>query len=173
MKRRSVISLLVLAVAIIYCTQYIFIAFVPNLLFAIAKYRSGKPLNTVIRAPKTDAKFRRVILPNPDFIYDACFYDATKNDILITGELADSTQYASLAFYGNNLQPYYVRSNQIGLKQHFKIRLSSVNRVRSDIISPTKQGAILLRVLVTDSAKMQQALAIQKSLQIEELEQDE
>src|SRR4051812_43111757 len=106
MKRRGIVAWLILFVVVVFVTQHLFIAYVPNMIFAIAKHRSAKPLNTVIYAPRTDAKLRRVVLPNPDFIYNACFYDASENDILITGEFPDSTQYSSLAFYGDNVQPY-------------------------------------------------------------------
>src|SRR4051812_49422051 len=106
MKHRSVVMRIVLFGFIVFAIQHLFIAYLPNIIFAIAKHRSAKPLNTVIYAPKTDAKLRRVVLPNPDFIYNACFYDASKSDLLITGEFPDSTQFASLAFYGDNVQPY-------------------------------------------------------------------
>lgn len=173
MKRKEVILLIILFVSIVFGVQHLFIVYVPNIIFGIGKFRSGEPLNTVIYAPKTDAKLRKVVLPNPDFIYNACFYDATARDILITGEFPDSTQYASLAFYGNNVQPYYVMNNQRGLKQRFKLRLSSVNRVRGDISTPTKQGAVLLRMLVTDSFQMEKALSIQKTFKVQELDQSE
>ncbi len=173
MIRKGLIGLLIWSVAIIFCTQYLVIAFVPKLLFAIAKYRSEKPMNTVIYAPKTDANFRRVLLPNPDFIYSACFYNTRDRDILITGEFTDSTQYCSLAFYGDNMQPYYVRNNQVGMKRKFKLRLSSVNRVNCDLITPTKEGAIVMRILAIDSGQMNKALALQKTLKIQELSQNE
>lgn len=173
MKAGKMVSLLILFVAIIFATQYLFIAYLPNLIFMIAKHRSGVSLNTVIHAPKTDAKLRKVVLPNPDFIYSVCFYDATEKDILFTGLFADSTQYCSLAFYGNNVQPYYVRNNQVGLRDSFRLRLSTVNRARCDLTSPTKQGAALLRILVTDSIQMQKALALQQAFKIQELNQND
>lgn len=173
MKLKNTIILLILFGTIAFVVQYLLIAFIPNLIFGIAKYRTGKPLNTVIYAPKTDAKLRRVVLPNPDFIYNACFYDASDKDLLITGEFPDSTQYCSLAFYGNNIQPYYVMNNQVGLKQRFTLRLSSVNRVRSDITTPTNQGSILLRILVSDSLQLKNAIVLQKKFKIQVLEQNE
>ena len=173
MKAASIIRQVLLFAAIVFVTQYLFIAFLPNLIFAIAKYRSAKPLNTVIQAPKTNAKLRRVVLPNPDFIYNACFYDASDKDILITGEFADSTQYCSLAFYGNNVQPFYVRNNVTGMKKKFKLRMSAVNRVQCDLTTPTKQGAILMRILFADSIQLKNALALQKTFKVQELNQNE
>lgn len=173
MKAGRIIRLALLFAVIVFAVQYLFIAFLPNLIFSIAKHRSAKPLNTIMQAPKTDAKLRRVVLPNPDFIYNACIYDASDKDILVTGEFADSTQYCSLAFYANNVQPYYVMNNQVGIKKKFKLRLSSVCRIHCDLKTPTKQGAILMRMLVADSTQMKKALALQKTFKVQELEQNE
>jgi uncharacterized membrane protein len=162
----------ILFVAIVVVTQYYFIAFLPNIIFAIAKFRSGKPLNTIIQAPKTDAKLRRVVLPNPDFMYDACFYDVSKNDLLITGEFADTTQYCSLAFYAANVQPYYVMNNLQGFKKKYSLRLSSVARVNGCIKTPSTQGTLLMRVLVTDSTQYANAKRLQQIFKATVLPQD-
>lgn len=170
---KSYLKPIVLFALIVYGTQYILIAYLPNLVFAIAKYRSGQDLNTVIVAPKTDAKLRRVVLPNPDFVYDACFYDVSKNDLLITGEFPDTTlQYCSLAFYGDNVQPYYVMNNLQGFKRKYSVRLSSVNRVNGCIRVPSKQGAVLMRVLVTDSVQYAKAKRLQDLFKATLLSQD-
>lgn len=158
--------------AIVFAMQYLFIALVPDIIFAIAKHRSGKPLNTVIQAPRTDAKLRRVVLPNPDFVYNACFYDVSKNDLLITGLFADTSQYCSLAFYGDNVQPFYVMNNLQGFKKKYSVRLSSVGRENGCIRTPTKQGAILMRVLVTDSAQYENAKQLQSIFKVQLLPQN-
>jgi uncharacterized membrane protein len=173
MKWTRGLNWLIWFVAIVFATQYLFIAYLPNLIFTIAKHRSDKTWNTVIYAPRTDADLRRVVLPNPDFIYNACFYNTSKNDILITGEFPDSTQYASLAFYGNNAQPYYVKNNQVGMKSKFKVRLSSVGRVQSDMIVPITKGAVLMRILVADSSQLSKALALQKTFKVQQLDQND
>ncbi len=173
MKAIKIFGVVLSFAAIVFVVQYLFIAYIPDLIFAIAKRRSEKPLNSVIHAPRTDAKLRRVVLPNPDFIYSACFYDASENDLMITGEFPDSTQYGSLAFYGSNIQPYLVMNNQNGRKTKFKLRLTSVSRVHSDIISPNKQGAILLRMLAVDSAQIQKALSLQKTFKVVPINQNE
>jgi uncharacterized membrane protein len=172
-RKKDIAIWILFAAAIIFAVQYLFIAYVPNIIFLIAKYRSQKPLNTVIYAPPTDAKLRRVVLPNPDFIYNACFYDLTSTDLLITGEFPDSTQYGSLAFYGENMQPYYVMNNQVGLKRHFKLRLSHAGRIRPDITSQGKQGSFLLRLLVSDSSQMGRTLEIQKAFKVQVVSQNE
>lgn len=153
--------------------QHLFIAYVPNLVFEIAKYSKHQPVNTVIHAPKTDAKLRQVVLPNPDFIYSACFYDVSRNDLLITYQFADTTQYCSLAFYGDNMQPYYVRNNLQGFNASDTLRLSAVNREQRTLRATTKQGVILMRVLVTNKGQTETARKLQKSFKVSPIPQSD
>lgn len=151
---------------VVFVTQNVFIAFIPRMVFGIAKHRFAQPLNTVVHAPRTDAKLRRVVLPNPDFIYSACFFDVTQRDIILKGEFPDSSQYCSLSFYDNEVQPFYVANNCSGSK-NFEIRLSSKNSP-GKTIAKTLQGAALLRILVADSSQLSEALRIQKLFSVVE-----
>ncbi len=169
----KILSRALLFVLLVFSVQHLFIAYVPAMIFAIAKQRKPQPMNTVITAGKTDASLRKVVLPNPDFIYSACFYDLSNSDLIITGELADSTQYCSLSFYDDNVQPYYVRNNLQGFKSKFILRLSSVNRVQRTLRAKTKQGAVLMRILVTDSAQMANAKRIQQLFKVSEVPQND
>lgn len=169
----SRIKWLVVFVFITWAVQQLFIAFVPNLVFAIAQIRKPEPLNTVIHVSKTDAGLRKVVLPNPDFIYSACFYDVGHNDLLVTGEFADSAQYCCIAFYDNTAQPYYVRNNLQGFKNKYTIRLSAVGRVQRTLKAKTAKGVILMRYLATDSAQRANALRLQKSFTVRTLPQND
>lgn len=173
MKTGSAIKYLLLLVVVALVVQQLFIAFVPDMVFAIAKKRSAQPLNTVIHAPKTDANLRRVVLPNPDFVYSACFYDLSNNDIVITGKFPDTSHYCSLAFYADNVQPYYVINNLQGFRPDYKIRLSHVGRVNGTIKSPTKQGAVLMRILATDSIQISTAQKLQQQFKVQAISQNE
>jgi uncharacterized membrane protein len=158
---------------LVWLTQYLFIANVPKLIFAIAKHRKPVDMNTVYHAGKTDATMRKVVLPNPDFIYSACFFDLSKKDLLITGQFPDTSQYCSLAFYGDDVQPYYVRNNLQGFKPNYSIRLSYVNREQRTLRAKTKQGVVLMRVLVTDSAQVANAKRIQQLFRVKEVPQSD
>jgi len=155
-----------LFVLIAVAVQYLFIAYVPALIFKIAQQRKPVPVNTVYHAGKTNAGLRKVVLPNPDFVYSACFYDVTDNDLVITGEFPDTSQYCSLAFYDDNVQPYYVRNNLQGFKTPYTIRLSAVNRVLRTLRAKTKKGTVLMRILVTDSTQAANAMRIQQSFKV-------
>ncbi len=169
----KIVGRVILFVIIVAAVQNLFIAFVPNLIFAVAQLRKPQPVNTVIHAGKTDASLRKVVLPNPDFIYSACFYDVSNNDLLITGELPDSTQYCSLSFYDNSVQPYYVRNNLQGFKNKYVIRLSSVGRTQRTLKAKTKKGAVLMRILASDSNQVAMARRLQKTFTVRVIPQND
>ncbi|MCW5906861.1 MAG: DUF1254 domain-containing protein [Chitinophagales bacterium] len=177
MKKAKLIIYGVVFGMLVYLIQYLLIAYLPNVLFGLAKVLSRKPLNTVISPPKTDAKLRRVVLPNPDFVYSVIFYDVSEHDVVLTGEFPDTSQYACIGFYGNNLQPYRVINNQTGVTGSYKIRLTANNSSKLannanryfTVQAKTKQGSILMRLLVTDSVHLKQAAEIQRKLMIAEM----
>lgn len=169
----KIMGRVVLFLVIVLVVQQLFIAFTPNLIFAIAQARKPKGLNEVIHAGKTDASLRKVVLPNPDFIYSACFYDVAQNDLLITGELADTSQYCSLAFYDNTVQPYYVRNNLQGFKNKFTIRLSSVARAPRTLKAKSRKGAILMRMLAQGSTQVATARRLQQTFKVQVIPQND
>ena len=169
----KILSRVLLFVLLVFAVQYLFITTVPSLIFTIAKMRKPVPVNTVYHAGKTDATMRKVVLPNPDFIYSACFYDVSKNDLVITGNFPDSTKYCSLAFYGDDVQPWYVRNSMQGFKKQYSIRLSSVNRVQRTLRAKTKQGVVLMRILLTDTLQLEQAKRLQQLFKVTTVTQND
>lgn len=161
---------LLLVAAVAFAVQYALIRYVPNLLFQVAVKVSGKPYNTLIHAPRTDARLRKVVLPNPDFIYSAIFYDVSESDLILTGEFPDTSQYACVGFYGNDIQPYKVMNNQHTSLKNFRFIVSNSAVNNNDpfmVQAKTTKGSILIRMLVTDSAQLVQAKKIQQGLRLE------
>lgn len=159
--------------AVAFAVQYALIGYVPNLLYKVATVVSAKPYNTLIHAPRTDARLRKVVLPNPDFIYSAVFYDVSESDLILTGEFPDTSQYACIAFYGNDLQPYHVVNNQLTPVKNFRFNLTTSATETDDKFSvhaKTKKGSVLIRMLVTDSAQLMQAIKIQQSLSLKKVQ---
>src|ERR1039458_2237355 len=107
---KKVLTGIIIFCIIAFATQHLFIKYVPNLVYKIAVKRVDHNFNHWINAPKTDASMRRVVMPNPDFVYSALFYDVKDSDITISGILPDSV-YGSVSFYDNRCQPYYVYNN--------------------------------------------------------------
>jgi uncharacterized membrane protein len=159
MKRTYIPVLSFVAIALL--TQWLVIKHVPDLVHAIAIHRVPQR-NQWINNDKTDASMRRVVLPNPDFKYSALFYDVTGHDITITGTLPDSS-YASVAFYDNRCQPYYVYNNlSPERKGHFEFLISKNGVTGPKQIKPkTNTGVIICRYLVKNDS----SFAIMKSLQ--------
>ncbi len=166
MSIKSTLTKGLLLVVLVVVLQHLMIVYLPNLIFMLAKHRSDKPLNTVIHAPKTDANLRRVVLPNPDFVYSACFYDVGKADLIITGTFPDTTQYCSLSFYGSDVQPYHVINNFQDSARTYNFRLSKSLITEGDIQSPGRQGVVLMRILATDSVQRERALTCQQTFKV-------
>lgn len=162
----KIIFRLLFFVLIIAVVQHMFIAYVPNIIFAIAQFRKPQAENTVIHALSTNAKMRKVVLPNPDFIYSACFYNVSNNDLVISGEFPDSSQYCSVAIYDNTTLPFYVSNNLSNQVKDFKLRLSKSKNSASDIVAKTKRGVILMRVLATDENQINNAKRIQQLFKV-------
>lgn len=148
MKKFAVNVLAVLILAFI--IQWMFIRYAPNIVYRIAVHRAGK-INQWIHNGHTDARMRRVVLPNPDFVYSALFYDINENDLEIRGILPDSG-YASVAFYDDRCQPYYVYNNLTSGHAgpfHFALSLKP-SSAENKIHVKTKKGVLICRYLVKD-----------------------
>jgi len=145
--------------------QWLFIKYVPNIVYKIAVHRSGRQCNQWINAGKTDAKMRRVVMPNPDFVYSAFFYDVNEKDIVVSGVLPDSG-YASISFYDDRCQPYYVYNN---LTQNhtgkFSLLLSQkASNAENQVQAKTLKGVLICRFLVKGDSAFQKMKEYQSQL---------
>ncbi len=168
-KVTKLVPYFIVVIGMAFFVQLFIIRYLPNGLYRVAKRLSGKPYNTFIHPPKTNAKLRKVVLPNPDFIYSALFYDVSNGDVVVSGEWPDTSQYACIGFYGNNLQPYYVVNNRHNLDGQFRFRLTSSSESPTDmsvVKAQSEKGSILIRMLVTDSLQIVSAHHIQQGLKI-------
>jgi uncharacterized membrane protein len=167
--KKGVVALLIV-VCVAFITQFLLIYFLPQIVYKVGVMASKKPYNTLINAPKTDSRLRRVVLPNPDFIYSAVLYDVSEHDIVLTGEFPDTAQYASIGFYGNDVQPYRVINNIDAGSGRYSIRLTTSEKTPTNkfvVKAKTAKGSILIRMLVTDSLQASKALEIQNRLKVE------
>lgn len=159
---------LTIALLVVFITQLLFIKYTPDLVYRIAVRRAGGSLNHWINAPKTDASLRRVVLPNPDFVYSALFYDVSKKDVIVSGVFPDSS-YASIAFYDDRCQPFFVYNN-LAEKQkgNFRFELSKDDRTGPGQLKPKmNKGVIICRFLMTTDSSYQKMLAYQQLLKSE------
>jgi uncharacterized membrane protein len=163
MKKFAVNALIVLVLAFI--IQWMFIRYVPNVVYRIAVHRSGETGNQWIHAGRTDAKMRRVVLPNPDFVYSALFYDIRESELEVSGVLPDSG-YASVSFYDDRCQPYYIYNNLSAHstgKFHFKLSMKPSNSA-NEIHAKTNRGVLICRYLVKGDSSYQRMKDYQRRL---------
>ena len=166
MKRVAVNAIIVIILAFIF--QWALIRYAPDLVYRIAILRTKGQSNQWISAGKTDAKMRRVVMPNPDFVYSALFYDVNDKDISVSGVLPDSG-YASVAFYDDRCQPYYVYNNldqrHTG-KFNFKLSKEAPQNA-NDIQVKSGRGVLICRYLLKGDSSYQRMKDYQSKLACE------
>lgn len=163
MKKFAANTLIVVVLAFI--IQWMFIKHVPDIVYKIAVHRSGRPANQWINAGKTDAGMRRVVMPNPDFVYSAFFYDVNEKDVVVSGVLPDSG-YASVSFYDDRCQPYFVYNN---LSQDhtgkFSLTLSHQESTgEHEVHAKTNKGVLICRFLMKGDSALQRMKDYQNQL---------
>jgi uncharacterized membrane protein len=154
-------SLLLFFIAIAAFTQWVVIKYIPNAVHAIAVWRVHKT-NEWISNNKTSDSMRTVVLPNPDFIYSALFYNVREHDLTVNGVLPDSV-YGSVAFYDDRCQPFYVYNNLDSTRKgafHFLLS-SQTSTGDNQVKAKSGTGVIICRYLV----KSDSAFAAMKQLQ--------
>ena len=162
---RRIVPAILIFLLIAFATQRAVIKYLPAVVYRIALHRSNSAVNTWINAPKTDATMRKVVLPNPDFVYSALFYDVRKQAIDISGTLPDST-YASISFYDNRCQPYFVYNNiDTAHAGSFNLHLSSGDKMEgNNVNAKSKRGVIICRFLKSNDSSYAQLVNFQKLL---------
>ena len=154
-----------IVVVMAFIIQWMFIRYVPNIVYRIAVHRSGHLTNQWINAGKTDASLRRVVLPNPDFVYSALFYDVSGKDIVVSGVLPDSG-YASISFYDARCQPYFVYNNlSPDHTGKFSLTLSHQESMGShEVHAQTNKGVMICRFLMKGDNDLQRMKSYQSQL---------
>ena len=163
MKKFAVDALIVLVLAFI--IQWLLISYAPDIVYRIALHRIKGQTNQWINAGKTDAGMRQVVMPNPDFVYSALFYDVNEKDIVVSGVLPDSG-YASIAFYDDRCQPYYVYNNlDSGRTGKFSFTLSKHRADdNNEIHLKTNRGVLICRYLLKGDSAYQKMKEYQNRL---------
>jgi uncharacterized membrane protein len=165
---RKVVTWVIVFLLVAFLTQWAVIRYFPAVVFRIAIHRIDNKFNVWINSGKTDASMRRVVMPNPDFVYSALFYDVTNKDVKVSGVLPEST-YASVSFYDDRCQPYYVYNN-LDSARTGKFEFSLVKSETTDAHSvhvKSDRGVLICRFLKSTDSGYQQLVPYQKMLQAE------
>ncbi len=108
-----------------------------------------------------DASARRVVMPSPDLLYAVCVYDLANGPVRITAQPALPT-YWSIALYAANSDNFLViNDRQTGLDrvdlwlvaQDGHPAAPPVPAGTRVVVSPTREGFVLMRVLTADYAR--------------------
>ena len=107
-----------------------------------------------------DAASRRVVMPSPDLLYAVCVLDLSKGPVRITARPGLDT-YWSIALYAANSDNYFVINDRLVGKGAVDLWLVSADgNARSPpvpagaqvVVSPSREGFLLMRVLSADYA---------------------
>lgn len=167
MNRKIKYTILLFAIVIFsyWCT----LVATPYAILLAIKIGSKSTLNQPVYANVMTEKDRQVVMPNPDFLYVACGYDIRKSPIRITGIMPEDS-YCSLALYTSNTLNFYIQNDRQTKNKKVDLLLvkkgEEANYKESNdkvIISPTKVGVMLVRILINDTSKLDYYKNIQRS----------
>lgn len=113
--------------------------------------------------PPVTAAARSVVMPSPDLLYSVCAYDTTNGPVHITAN-PRLPSYWSIALYAANSDNYFVVNDRKAQGQPISLWLVSeganphvqpVPKGAQVVVSPSRRGFLLMRVLTGDYATEQ------------------
>ncbi|MEX0812864.1 MAG: DUF1254 domain-containing protein [Chitinophagales bacterium] len=149
----------------------------PYAVLFVVKLIGNGVLNEPVYTEAITDKERRVVMPNPDFIYVAMGYNLYNGPVRISGKMPEDS-YASVALYNSNTQNYFVLNDRETPNKSFTLLLSreentNPNKDESSqlISSPSGLGVVLMRILVKDKDNLSYFREIQQSFKAEVVEE--
>lgn len=114
--------------------------------------------------PPIDHTQRRIVMPSPDLLYASCAFDLGEGPVRVQFN-ANYPRYWSLALYAANSDTYLVRNDGDAGGRGIDLRIEenrgtpAANRpgAPESVISPTRRGFLLLRLLVDDDPDLRAA----------------
>ena len=109
------------------------------------------------------ARSRSVVMPSPDLLYSVCAYDLSDGPVRITAN-PQLQNYWSIALYSANSDNFFVRNDRQAQGKPVDLWLVSdtgesyqknIPSGAEVVVSPSRSGFLLMRVLTTDYAKEQ------------------
>ena len=156
MNKKSIILIaLLLNLGLFYSSYRLTLYLYPNVVFAVASANIGLEKNVFVLTDLPNSDLRKVVKPNPDFLYVIAKYDLSEGPLRLTGTLPHSS-YWSLALYQPNTINFYVKNDQQFNQPELNLILRydqddiSPTATEPSIISPTIKGMILFRILAID-----------------------
>jgi uncharacterized membrane protein len=123
--------------------------------------------NGAIFPPPVSAKVRTVVMPSPDLLYSVCVYDLSTGPMRIRAN-PGLPSYWSIALYGANSDNFYVINDRKAAGQAVDLLLVPDQQGAHDasaavpgaqvVVSPSRRGFLLMRVLTGDYAAEKDAV---------------
>lgn len=164
MKSRLTIAILLFLLGIWICLY-----FYPYFFQQAIEYKLNATKNVLIhtKSPPPSTPYT----PNPDLIYSVAFYDLTKGDLHLSGQIPNDLAYFSIAFYQSNTSHFAILKKDNFNTAHFQIAVTQHKSLRIDnetvqVISPTKTGTIIIRYYCRDKKEAGKIAEIQKNTQL-------
>lgn len=115
--------------------------------------------NQAAFTPPVSAKVRTVVMPSPDLLYSVCVYDVSTGPVRISAN-PQLSSYWSIALYGANSDNFFVINDREAAGKPIDLWLvsghgngaSGVPDSARVVVSPSKKGFLLMRVLTGDYA---------------------
>ncbi len=110
--------------------------------------------------PPVTAASRSVVMPSPDLLYSVCAYDTSNGPVRVTAH-PELQSYWSIALYGANSDNFFVINDRKAQGQPVNLwlvsegantRAQGVPEGAQVVVSPSRKGFLLMRVLTGDYA---------------------
>lgn len=125
--------------------------------------------NGVTLPPPTDHTQRRIVTPSPDLLYATCFFDLADGPIRVTLS-TDYPRYWSIALYASTSDNFSVvndrnaPSGRVDLTVVAPGHNAATSTLQNDetrvVVSPTRRGMLLMRLLVNDDPAVRSAAEV-------------
>ncbi|MFM7396334.1 MAG: DUF1254 domain-containing protein [Gammaproteobacteria bacterium] len=112
--------------------------------------------NGVTLPPPTDHTQRRIVMPSPDLLYATCFFDLGKGPFRVTLE-TNYPRYWSIALYASTSDNFFVVNDRGAPSGKVDLTVVGPGQTGSNVVSPTRRGMLLMRLLVNDDPAVRAA----------------
>jgi uncharacterized membrane protein len=163
-----VLLVVILSVAVHFAAVWAFPFAIMGLVTQKFMDQTGAVPNQVFHSPLPTPDHRVVVMPSPDLLYSMIVYDLAEGPLKIEADVPPDT-YWSLAFYSWNTDNYHhVNDLEVRGRLNYLLSTKEQNAVEPvntmGVISPSRKGVILARILVNDPVRTAQWEMYQRKL---------
>jgi uncharacterized membrane protein len=139
---------------------------VPRGIMLVVKRATAAFPSRIIHSDVVTASSRLIVRPSPDLLYSLCRFDVSRRPLEVTAAVPDT--YFSIAAYASNTDNFYViNDREIDARRVTLVLVREgtpyAPRAGERVVpSPTDEGVVLFRTLITDRARLDRLRALQR-----------